>query len=83
MNNAQEAKKAHEQRKADREAGKKPTADERFAMTAKRLDNQIATKREIKKILTADQYAKFEKMKDKREQKITKTAKKFKKQRRR
>jgi hypothetical protein len=81
--NAQEMEKAREQHKADREAGKKPTQEERFAMETKKLDAQIASKREIKKILTAEQYEKFEKMKAKREAKITKKAKKFKKQRRR
>jgi len=81
--NAQEIKKAHEQHKADREARKKPTQEERFAMATKILDNQIVTKRELKKILTADQYAKFEDVKDKREQKITKRVKKFKKHHRR
>jgi len=81
--NAQEAKKAHEQRKEEREAGKKPSADERFERTTKRLDTQIDNQRKIRKILTEEQFSKFEKMKDRREQKITKRAKKFKKQRRR
>jgi protein CpxP len=81
--NAQEMKKAHEQHKANREAGKKPTQDERFAMETKKLDTQITNKREIKKILTADQYQKFEKMKEGHNKKFMKRAKKLKKQHRR
>lgn len=51
--------------KANKDAGKKPTTDERFAMQTKRLDAQIATQREIKKILTAEQFTKFEQLKEK------------------
>jgi len=83
LTHAQEMKKMHEQRKADRKAGKKPTQEERFAMASKRLDAQIAAKRDVKKILTAEQYAEFEKIKDKGEHKITKRMKKFKKHHRR
>lgn len=55
-------KEAHDKLKADREAGKVPTADERFAMKSQMLDEQIAMKREIKKILSPEQFTKFEKM---------------------
>ena len=65
--------------KAKKEEGKKPTKEERFAMQNQRLDNQIAMKREMKKILTPEQYEKFEKMEMKRKEKTTKRAKKFKK----
>jgi len=65
--------------KADREAGKKLTDDEKFSLKTIRLDNQIAMKREMKKILTAEQYASFEKMKDNKREKQTKEHKKFKK----
>jgi hypothetical protein len=53
-----EAKKA--EWKANKEAGKSLTKDEKFAMKNQMLDEQIATKAEMKKILTADQYAKWE-----------------------
>lgn len=46
--------------KANKEAGKSLTKDEKFAMKNQMLDEQIATKAEMKKILTADQYAKWE-----------------------
>jgi hypothetical protein len=59
-----EAKRA-EMKKA-KEAGKKPTADERFAMRSKMLDEQIAMKDRVKKILTAEQMEKWEKMKDRK-----------------
>ena len=55
--------------KADRkkriESGKKPTADERFAMQSKQLDDQIAMKARVKKILTPEQFEKWEKAKHK------------------
>jgi periplasmic protein CpxP/Spy len=75
--------KEMEQRKANHEAGKKPTAEEHFAMETKRLDSQIAGQRKIKNILSAEQYAKFEQMKHERHEKITKGLKKFKKNHRR
>jgi periplasmic protein CpxP/Spy len=54
------------QRKANKEAGKELTADERFAMKNKMLDGQIALQREMKKILTPEQFEKFEKIKAER-----------------
>ena len=65
------------QHKADREAGKKLADDEKFALKAKRLDNQIALKREVKKILSAEQYASFEKAKDEKRGNVTKEHKKL------
>lgn len=56
--------------KARKEEGKKPTKDERFAMQNQRLDNEIAMKREMKKILTPEQYEKFEKIKMERKEEI-------------
>lgn len=51
------------QHKANKEAGKRLTADERYAVKNKMLDEQIAMQREMKKILTPEQFDKFEKMK--------------------
>ena len=86
----QRAKKVAEfksQRKADKaiskEAAKKLTADERFAMRSKALDGRIAMKEEMKRILTAEQFAKWETMKKDRHGKVTKKHKKIKKQVRR
>ena len=50
---------AMKQRKA---AGTKLTVDERFEWKNKMLDEKIATKKEIKKILNKEQFEKWEKM---------------------
>jgi protein CpxP len=70
---------ARAQRKADREAGKKLTADERFALKNRRLDEQIAMKAEMRKILSAEQFAKWETIQKERQHKITNRHKNFKK----
>jgi hypothetical protein len=59
-----EAAKAERQKNI--ESGKKPTADERYAMHSKMLDEQIATKERVKKILTPEQFEKWEKSKQKK-----------------
>ena len=46
--------------KAKREKGKKPSADEKFEMKNKMLDNQIENKAQMKKILKPEQFAKWE-----------------------
>lgn len=69
--------------KAKREAGAKPTADERFAMQNKRLDEQIAMKKDLKRILSPEQYNKWEILKHERKEKITKHRENFKKRARR
>jgi len=53
-----------EERKARKnlDDAKKPTSEERYAMQNKRLDQQIAHKAEMKKVLSAEQYARWEKM---------------------
>lgn len=53
-----EAKKA--EWKANKDAGKSLTKDEKFAKQNQMLDNQIAHKAEMKKILTPEQFAKWE-----------------------
>lgn len=77
------AEQARTQRKADREAGKKLTADERFTLKSRRLDEQIAAKAEMKKILSAEQFEKWETLKKDHRHKITKRHKNFKKGHRR
>jgi hypothetical protein len=57
-----EAAKA--ERKANADKKEKPTADERFARQTKRLDEQIAVNERVKKILTPEQFEKWEKMKE-------------------
>lgn len=46
--------------KAKRENGEKPTSDERFETRNQMLDNQIEHKAKMKKILTPEQYKKWE-----------------------
>ncbi|MGQ7946675.1 hypothetical protein [Flavobacterium sp. WC2509] len=42
----------------------KPTSDQIFEMKMKMLDEQIATKAKVKKILSADQYKKWDELKE-------------------
>ena len=52
-----------EERKASKDEGKKVmTSEEKYAKQNERLDHQIARKEEMKSILTADQFEKWEKM---------------------
>jgi hypothetical protein len=59
-----EAKMA--ERKASKDSAKKLTSDEIFAKKSKMLDEQIVMKERMKKILSADQYKKWDDMKGKR-----------------
>ena len=53
--------------KANKDSAKKQlTADERFAKKSQMLDEQIVMKERMKKILSADQYKKWDEMKGKR-----------------
>ena len=78
---SKEREKVMAKHKAQKEKGKKLTADERFAMQSNMLDEQIEMKREMKKILTPEQFEKFEAMHAKRQEKITKRSKNLKKHR--
>ncbi len=64
LENAKTRKAKMEERKAKKEAGeaKKPTSEERYAIQNARLDQMIAQKAEMKKILSEEQYDKWEKM---------------------
>jgi protein CpxP len=53
-----------DQMKAIKEKGVKPTNDERFAMQMKMLDEQIATKKRVEKILNAKQFDKWTSLKE-------------------
>ena len=55
-----------EERKATKDSVKKLTSDEIFAKKSKMLDEQIVMKERMKKILSADQYKKWDDMKGKR-----------------
>ncbi len=66
--NAELRKTKREQWKAKKVDGAKPTKEERFAMQNERLDNKIAHKAEMKKLLTEAQFAKWEKMNDDKRQ---------------
>ncbi len=71
------------QHMADRKEGKKLTADERFAMKNRMLDDRIAMKTEMKKILTPEQFSKLQSMKKNRHHEMKKKAVNFKKHHRR
>jgi Spy/CpxP family protein refolding chaperone len=58
------------ERKANREKGVKPTADERFARESKRLDEQMAMQERVKKILSPEQFKKWEQLKADRKEKM-------------
>ena len=63
-------KEAHKgEMKAMKEKGVKPTTDERFAMHLKMLDEQIATKKRMEKILNAKQFEKWTSLKEDRQEK--------------
>jgi len=49
---------------ANKEKGVRPTSDERFAMSMKMLDEQIATKKRMEKILNPKQYEKWSSLKN-------------------
>ena len=51
-----------EKMKKLKEEKKKPTADERYQLQSEKLDKQIAFQKEMKSILNAEQYEKFQKM---------------------
>lgn len=54
------------ERKANKDSAKKQlTADERFAKKSQILDDQIVMKDKMKKILSADQYKKWDELKGK------------------
>ena len=50
--------------KAMKEKGTKPTSEERFAIQSKMLDEQIATKKRMQKILTEKQFEKWTALKE-------------------
>ncbi|WP_431165946.1 hypothetical protein [Tenacibaculum halocynthiae] len=69
-------KELRSKRKAMKESGKKPSADERYAVANSRLNKLIAFKTEMKSILNEKQYERFEKMTAKKMHKRKKKAKK-------
>lgn len=71
------------QHKAEIKTAKKPTADERFAMMSKRLDAEITMKKEVKKILTNEQFSKYEQLREEQHRKMEKRGGNFQKRKRR
>lgn len=63
MNSKREAHKTAMKSMKDKDA--KPTTDERFAMKMKMLDEQIAMKKRIEKILNPKQFEKWNELKEK------------------
>ena len=66
---------------AKRKEGQKPTKDDRFKMKNAMLDEQIAQKAEMKKILNADQFIKWEQNKSDRKKDFGNKMKKARKDR--
>ncbi|MEZ4803643.1 MAG: hypothetical protein R2797_12800 [Gelidibacter sp.] len=64
---AKERKAKMETFKAKKEAGEKPTKDERVKMENARLDHEIEFKKKMKAILNAEQYEKFDTMQSKKQ----------------
>lgn len=52
------------ERKSNKEKGIQPSADQRYENQKKRLDEEIATKQKVGKILNPDQFEKWEKMRE-------------------
>ena len=63
---------ARAEKKATKEKGIKPTGDERFAKQNQRLDDKMAMKARVQKILTPDQFKKWEDMKKERQEHLEK-----------
>ncbi|MUH35479.1 hypothetical protein D9O36_06480 [Zobellia amurskyensis] len=83
LEEAKERKAKFEERKAQREEGerKKPTSEERYAMQNEKLDKMIAHKAEMKEILSAEQYEKWQKMNHNKGKRNSKEGKKGRKAR--
>jgi len=63
-------KEAHKaEMMAMKEKGVRPTNDERFAMKIKKMDEQIATKKSMQKILNAKQFEKWVSLKEDHQEK--------------
>ena len=77
---AVDRKQKMEARKAAKEANIKPTSDEIFNIKNARLDKMIASKAEMKKILTEDQFETWEKSRKRKGRHMKKKGKKRKMQ---
>ncbi len=66
VSNAVLRKAKIEKQKASKEEGNPLSKEEKFAMQNERLDHMIAHKAEMKKLLTTEQYGKWEKMRHKK-----------------
>ncbi|MDN3493813.1 hypothetical protein [Winogradskyella bathintestinalis] len=63
LNGAEDKQSLRQDNKTEKDdTRKKPSKDEMLKMKSQKLDMQIEMKREMKKILTEEQFAKFEKM---------------------
>ena len=68
LNQAKKRETTRNEIKSRKEKGENLSKDERFAMKSKMLDEKLALKEEMKKILTADQFKKWEENNEKREE---------------
>lgn len=64
---------AREEMKANRDKNAKPSADEVYARQIKMLDEQIATKEKLKKVLSDSQFEKWEKMNEHKKERFKKS----------
>lgn len=71
LENAKKREAKMTEMKAKRENGEKPSADEKFAMKNKMLDNQIEHKAQMKKILKPEQFQKWEQNLENRKEKMS------------
>lgn len=69
---AKEREAHRKQREARQKSGEKPSQDELFEMQSKRLDAQIAHQKEMKKILTEEQFVKWQEINKQRMQRMSK-----------
>jgi protein CpxP len=72
LERSKKAEQFRAQHQADKAAGKNPTADELFAAKSRQLDERIATQAEMKKILTAEQFEKWQEIKKDRHSRLKK-----------
>lgn len=59
-----------EEMKSKRENGEKPTADEKYSIKNEMLNNQIEMKAKMEKILTPEQYKKWEEKRAAKKEKV-------------
>lgn len=83
IENGKQRAEYRRQHMAERHSGKNLTADERFAMKSKKLDDRIAMRAEMKKILSDEQFSKLENMRKEKRHELRKRERTYKNHNRR